>query len=340
MLGVFLFSSVLIKVILIGLIALVGFLISCTSPKTPGKSDVPQEIIEQIKAYEQSKRDQLKQPDKEVSKAEEDAIIDTQLKAGESFYVVRREAFFYTDEAFESMGEGPYDALFTDKETANKYLLTKQKEMVRDFSLDDLFFSSDTIVRGNLNKYFQENFSIDIRDREYKDFFSIDRDVRFPEQATEKQIDEILRIGDIKVARIVAFNSTPTFFTASPNSAFWNMLGVKPNKWFYSSEYYGKHVYNEKEEATDEFNKQSVQRFYESKIKGSLEELSDSPALLKAFIDGEERLTYNESTKEIEVRSPEHKTKLALFELLKGQPFILEEISLKEFKKMSEEFQY
>lgn len=341
MLGIFLISSIVLKIILFVVIGIIGFLISCKPAKIQQETAKVEEPVKQVEVIEEVIPDQVSEaPGEDLKEIIKQQNIDELLATGKTFYVVRNEAFFYTDEAFESLGPGLYDSLFTDKQKAKEYLLLKQKEVVKDFSLDDLFFYSDSTVLENLHKYFEDNFSINIKLEENAKYFMLDRSIRFPEKASIEQIDEILKLGDIKVARIAEFNSAPKFYSATPNNAFWDMIGVKANKWFYTTEYYGKRVYDSKEAAIEEFNRLSIGRFFNVKIKGSLAALSDSPALLKTLIDNDRTLKYNDVTKEIELTSSPVETKIALLELLKVSPFKLEELSLKEFKKMSEQFQY
>ena len=70
------------------------------------------------------------------------------------------------------------------------------------------------------------------------------------------------------------------------------------------------------------------------KMKGTLEELSDTPELLASFMETEPDLYYNEKSKILKYKGKNPDTARALNELLRDKPFEIRKLNLEQLRQI------
>lgn len=230
-------------------------------------------------------------------------------------YYIRQVGYLYDDSHMELVeGFGGLVNGFDDYGDAEKAIKKLTCEKMR--GLNFFQYSPIAFVDKDRQEEMNKALAIFLRDELgnddiiNNDLVIVNYRYSLPLDLTEEQAWEVRGITDLKFYElIIAEEKEPTFWTIKIGK--WNTkidgctVGVggndeSTNKFIYKEI---PMFFNSRDDAYENIKENIYQAIYgieEAKINGTLEDLSDTPLILKSFIEQEEQLNYNEMDKCIE----------------------------------------
>lgn len=241
-------------------------------------------------------------------------------------YVIREKYFGYNDEVFYASGNR-IASIFEQKEQAEATYKQLEINGVRDFPLyevESLFDADETLLK-KLDDFVLSRSG----DHIYQDG-EVSRDT-LPASLSDEDTFEFIQLANMQKFQLVQFEHEAKFY------ALWS---VKQQKWVEEhDECFASLVYSEN---TDELKNKIEYVFadydYEAiQLKGTLEQLSEQPLLLKALLAAESGLSYDENTQTLTIGAWQEDALYAINPLLKQPIFEIKEIGLEEIKTIEKE---
>ena len=241
-------------------------------------------------------------------------------------YVIREKYFGYNDEVFYASGNR-IASIFEQKEKAEATYKQLEINGARDFPLYEVesLFDADEALLKKLDDFVFSRLG----DHIYKDG-EVSRDT-LPENLSDEDTFEFIQLANMQKFQLVQFECEAKFY------ALWS---VKQQKWVEEhDECFASLVYSEN---TDELKNKIEYVFadydYEAiQLKGTLEQLSEQPLLLKALLAAESGLSYDENTQTLTIGAWQEDALYAINPLLKQPIFEIKEIGLEEIKTIEKE---
>jgi hypothetical protein len=242
-------------------------------------------------------------------------------------YVIRGYHWGYNDETFYPCGSY-IESVFTNEDDARKAKLKLEKEYWKHIDLGETqqFFDTNDELINAVNEFTMDKLG--------NKLFTDDerRDVYIPKTLKDQDYEKFLEIAHLEAYKIIKFDNEPKF------------MAVKLLK---DGSYLMEHdecstalVY---EATLLELQKKSNHLFkyqldeYLSPLKGTLDELSESPGILKSIISKSKCIKFNESKNVIKISAAGADEIFALNEVLKKPIFEIRILSLEEILKIEEE---
>jgi hypothetical protein len=241
-------------------------------------------------------------------------------------YVIREKYFGYNDEVFYVAGNRIAN-VFEDKQQAEAAYKQLEIKGARDFALyevESLFNATEE----ELQKL--DDFVFARCGEHIADGGDISDDV-LPESLSDEDTFEFIQLADMQKFQLVQFEYEVKFY---------GLWSVKKQQWVEEhDECFASLVYSEN---TDELKNKIEYVFadydYDAiQLKGTLEQLSEQPLLLKALLATESGLSYDENTQTLTIGAWQEDALYAINPLLKQPIFEIKEIGLEEIQTIEKE---
>lgn len=249
-------------------------------------------------------------------------------------YIVRANSYNYNDENFFIESAGSIAGVFDSRQEAIAERNARNIDEIDDYDrLNDFLFNSENEDEKAdwLIKYYHDNFRITLE----KDDYYIEDDITIPNTATDEQIVTILGKLGISFYEVYEHDTAIPMIELQPNPQFWGNDGNQLIGEF------GRSFYFSENEATTYLKENLSYAFYEddAALKGSFEQLSDTPDILESFINSSQSLTYDTATATIKRKDGHWDVELnelrGLFNLLKIKPYTVVPFSVEEAQKLA-----
>jgi len=255
-------------------------------------------------------------------------------------YFIRERSFGYNDEySFIVGGIGNLKDQFDDRAEAMKELKRLTRQALAGISPEDFETISYCNIGNNepskrLHEYIFDNFGVPfLVPNTYNDQLSPNRDFSFPQDLTEEQAMEIREISGIIHFDLVEVDEKGHLFygvklgsmTKEPGE--WISIGVARHsqETGYVSQLISAYYNSEDDARTNLPNYGILKSLNEGKgIKGSYEELSAMPQVLKSFVENHNSIEYDEDLKEIDISYLKKEDLVTLNGFLKEKIFTIE----------------
>lgn len=243
-------------------------------------------------------------------------------------YVVRQNAFFYTDEWYECITDGDIYQVFDSEEEAQGLMRHLNREALRDCE--------------NLNEYglfcgggYTKQFDAWLAE------IGVELDdlpAFLQEQASDEQIDRFVDLSGFGFFYLMQMDNDEKFYVAEVlDDVYDGYLALSAPGCEYSNDgLSGMTWFGNSPDFIKEDTKHLCQAIYDMMPPGSLAELSDSPELLKQFFENAKTLRYDEKSGRIKWThyEPDWGELQALNALLKQPVFRVREVSLTELAEI------
>ena len=236
-------------------------------------------------------------------------------------YVIRGYQFGYNDECFYVEGNR-IESTFSNKALAEKTYKELEVKAARDFDLAEVeaLFEGDEEKLEACNQLVMESCGIQILNEDGY----IQYDTYLPEQMSNDDVLKFVDIADMHSYQLLAFDANQKFY------AIW--IPEENSYYFSASEYMENFVYEENQDDLMEIIEDII--YYNdwnpSTFKGTLEEISHSPNLLKHLIKNNKKINYSEKTQVLKVSGSNPKPYIAVNELLLNPLFEIHSLSLEK----------
>lgn len=252
-------------------------------------------------------------------------------------YVIRKIAYFYSDEYYYEARVGGITKIYHDEAAAQQALTKLETARFRSLDFGDIEQTSPCgrpqkyrADREQLHQYFLTTFgqSIFTHDPQW-DRLYVDMQTYLPDSMTDEQIMKIRDISKIRFYELSAYEEPEVHFYAiwlvQENKFLQVEIGQDDNAiYFFNS-------YDEALEGIEELR----YKFERVTLKGRLEELSYQPSLLRSLIEGNKAFNYNEAEGSLAFTyNMEVKDLIALNALLKEPIYGIRTIPLEEAAKI------
>lgn len=202
----------------------------------------------------------------------------------QKIYVIRKLAYYYSDEYFYEGGPGGIEHVYYDESEALRQLQELESRAFRCLDLGNIEQLSPCgneqhfrQQREALDHYFREILGKSLFTRDEHDSLYVDMHAYLPSQVSDEQIMQIRAISGIKFYELSVFE----------NEAFFYAIWLPRRNAFYSTGEtdYGDAIYffNTHEEALAKAH-DLLWHFRTLELPGSLADLSEQPAILQALI--------------------------------------------------------
>ena len=244
-------------------------------------------------------------------------------------YVIRKIAYHYSDEYHYVCGTGGIHSIIKDKAEAEAKLAKLERAAFRECDLGDMeefSMCSDSCGSSDwkaLHAYFLDQFGESLFQGE-GDELEMEMDSYLPKKVTAEQVMKIREITGVRFYELGEFDSDePEFF------AIW----LNPqNEYLNGSD--APFFFNSQDEALS-YAKENLEALFEGlELNGTLEELSEQPAALKAIVDRADDITYDDKGGKLSVDYAEGEEAVSLNALLKEPVFSIKPFSLTDAKKI------
>jgi hypothetical protein len=252
-------------------------------------------------------------------------------------HVIRQYQFGYNDECYYISGSNILK-VYDNEDDANgafrklEIAHIRSAELHEQSSLWDL--SGDELKP--LNDFVESKIGKKLFAGDHPDY-----DDSVPKSLSDDDVLTLGKMAGIRGYKLVSFENEPVFY------AVWILAGDEEGWYKLYDEDSTSLVYSEsRDEIIKNVGELAYDYWYEKKIKGSLEELSDSPSLLSSFLEKTKRIKFVEKEKKsfIKIKSEEGADICSLNELLKKPLFEIRELSIDQVveieKELAEEFEY
>ncbi|RZG86122.1 hypothetical protein [Acinetobacter venetianus] len=244
-----------------------------------------------------------------------------------STYVIREKYFGYNDEVFYVSGNR-INKVFQDKEQAEAAYKQLEINGARDFALYEVesLFDADEALLKQLDDF----VFLRCGEHIYQEG-EVSRDT-LPESLSDEDTFEFIQLADMHKFQLVQFEHEAKFY------ALWS---VKKQQWVEEhDEFFAGLAYADQPEQL-KTNVRTIFADYDYEdiqLKGSLEDLSEQPVLLKALIKNSKALKYNNKSQTLTIlQGWEEEGLYAVNPLLKQPLFEIKEISLEEIQTIENE---
>jgi hypothetical protein len=252
-------------------------------------------------------------------------------------YVIRKIAYLFNDEYYFSAGLGGISGIYHDEEEAKQEYVALEVAEIRqlDFGKTKQSFSNQPEERRRLHEYLQTMLP--------QSFFWVstsgeiglmEQDSYLPASLTDEQIMEIREVFKFQFHELSVFEDEAVFYaTWLPREG--KFLGPSVERY----ERYKNAVYffNTREEALEGIERLSY-HYSEKILKGTIEELSDNPTLVRSLNEGDRLFQYFEGEAYIQLNyRPDGEDLIALNALLKEPLFEIRTLSLEKASQIPHE---
>lgn len=251
-------------------------------------------------------------------------------------YVIRQYQFGYNDECYYISGSNILKVYDSDVEAEAAYRKLEiahirgaelhEQSSLWDASSDDLKPLNDFVESKTGKKLFADEHP------DYND--------SVPKSLADDDVLELGKMAGIRGYKLVAFENEPVFYAI-------RVLGDEEDWHKIYDEDSTSLVYSEsRDEIIENVGELAYDYWYEKKIKGSLEELSDSPSLLASLLQNTKGMKFVEKEKKsfIKIKTEKGADICSLNELLKKPLFEIKELTIDQVvaieKELAEEFEY
>lgn len=255
----------------------------------------------------------------------------------EKKYVIRKNAFHYSDDHlyFHVTGVVVGD-IYDDYTEANNDLLELEKNAYLSADLGDIEpFSgcSSNVDMGKmvqLKHHFEEKLGVKnilIQDKYGR--IKAERGTQLPKDITAEQIGRIRYMSGLKFYELFTFEGEPQFY------------GIWKKKPFYRTEGFSKaeesaYFFNSYIDAFNRAIKHFPYDLEKAEVKGSMEEITDMPIILRSMIASSKSITYNEEEKKLTFNNLMDKDWASLCTLLKEKPFEIRILTFEDVKNFEQ----
>ncbi len=237
-------------------------------------------------------------------------------------YVIRAAYFGYNDEVFYVSGQ-TINSVHTDKKEAELKLHKLVVEHARQMDLGEvasIFDGSDAFIKQ------LDDFVFLKCDKHIANGNYIDGGTYLPRELSDEDVFEFSKLSRMKAYDLVEFEDKPLF------KALWDCEEEEYQMFF--DEGMDGVIFA----STDAELKENLAEFAEDKswseLKGSIEELSDKPALLSALIESNEQLSFNNEKNVLKIKDESTDALLAVNELLKKPLFEVKELTAEQIEEL------
>lgn len=241
-------------------------------------------------------------------------------------YIIRERHHRYNDEYIEDFGQGNIKHVFDNLDEAKSQCKVWERlEYRKNLNGIALFIGNsnqeDDVRMRQLIAYLQELFGDEI------EIENIDRNLKLPRELNNDEIDKLREIVGFKFFELVKFEKEINFYVAVLNLEMFSEQE-------YLSRYFQTEIiekfYNSKQEAIERII-YYLDDIDVPKIKGELEELSNTPQILKSVIQSHKNLSYED--KQIKFENGMATGLFEIHDLLKKKPILIEKKSLDQIKE-------
>ena len=248
-------------------------------------------------------------------------------------YVIRGYQFGYNDECFYVEGKR-IESTFSDKALAEKSYKALEVKAARDFDLNEVegLFDGDDKRRKACNQFVMDTCGIEILDEDGY----IKWGIRLPEKMSDDDVLKFVDIADMNSYQLLAFDANKKFY------AVW--IPKEDGYYLSASEDMDHFVYEENQDDLIETIEDIIDYndWNPSTFKGTLEEISHSPNLLKHLIKNNKKINYSEKIQTLKISGSRPKPYIAVNELLLNPLFEIHSLSLQKVieieKKLKEDY--
>ena len=241
-------------------------------------------------------------------------------------YVIREKYFGYNDETFYVAGNRIAN-VFDNKQQAELAYKKLEIDGARDFALYEVesLFDADEALLQQLDDFVYSRCGEHICEAG-----DISDDV-LPVSLSDDDTFEFIQLAGMQKFQLVEFENQVKFY---------GLWSVKKQQWVEEhDECFASLVYSEN---TDELKNKIEYVFadydYDAiQLKGTLEQLSEQPLLLKALLATESGLSYDENTQTLTIGAWQEDALYAINPLLKQPIFEIKEIGLEEIQTIEKE---
>ena len=240
-----------------------------------------------------------------------------------SSYVLRSYCFGYNDENFYVCG-WKIGEIFDNRDEAEAAYRKLQLDYLRqlDLSEHEYVFNGDAKYLTKIDDFLHQKTGKRLLDGDY-----VDRDADLHTTLNEDDLLEFGEFAGMRAYKLIEFDDKPVFY------ALYNPREKDFVKNF--DEYFEGLVYGNSQ---DEVNGMMAEYAYGADYvgRGSLEDLSDNPVLLKQLIDSSKGVNYDSSKKKLTLNYNAENA-AALNDLLKQPIFEIREMDAEAIKKIEDE---
>ena len=218
-------------------------------------------------------------------------------------YIIRKSAYAYSDEYYYEQALGVITETFTDKDEAYARLTKLEVPNFRRYDMGEI---EQLSICGYLHKYQKERHALDdylmdtlgftiLTRVEDTDDLYVDMNTHLPDALSDEEIMKIRELTGIRFHELSVFENEIKFY------AIWLPLLNKFHHVEHGNAEDAIYFFNSYDEALQYASKMNLTRILRDHkpLHGTLEALSDQPAMLKSFIEATEHISYDEDTKEI-----------------------------------------
>ena len=241
-------------------------------------------------------------------------------------YVIRAKYFGYNDEVFYVAGNRIAN-VFDNKQQAELAYKKLEIDGARDFALYEVesLFDADEALLQQLDDFVYSRCGEHICEEG-----DISDDV-LPVSLSDDDTFEFIQLAGMQKFQLVEFENQVKFY---------GLWSVKKQRWVEEhDECFAGLIYSE---SLDAF-KSKVEHIFADydydaiQLKGTLEQLSEQPLLLKALLATESGLSYDENTQTLTIGAWQEDALYAINPLLKQPIFEIKEIGLEEIQTIEKE---
>lgn len=241
-------------------------------------------------------------------------------------YVIRAKYFGYNDEVFYVTGNR-ISNVFQDQAEAEAAYQKLEVEGARDFALYEVesLFDADEAMLKQLDEFVFSRCGEHI----YQDG-EISRDV-LPSSLSDADTFSFVQMAEMQKFQLVHFDHEVKFY---------GLWSTKKQQWLEEhDEFFAGLIYAESPELLKD-KIESIFKDYDYsdiELEGSLESLSDQPILLKALIQTDYALSYDEDKQILNIGLWQNEALYAVNALLKQPLFEVKQIELEEIQRLEKE---
>ena len=253
---------------------------------------------------------------------------------GEKKYVLRSREFGYDDEYYDFYGDGSdgkINASFNDKESAVKAWKELERKTIKTRPLSSVqdFFERDEDKLKALDQFLFEKSGIHFLDDDNSVIEEIEDTIA---TLDENVVFEFLEKADLLSFCLMEFDDEDRFYVA-----WMSETGTYKKKSDYGQGngdelYFSANHAEAVKECCEDYIKGGYEEDRESPLvlKGTLESLSDSPALLHTVIASHTSLSYDDAAGALLVNSHDAQALAMVLALLKNPPLEIRSVTIDE----------
>jgi len=243
-------------------------------------------------------------------------------------YVLRAYCFGYNDENFYVCGTRIGD-VFDDREKAEAAYREAQLAYLSEIDLaeHEKFFNGDDAYIRKMDAFLHEKTGEHI----IGENGWLDLDTTTHTELSEDDLFEFGEVGELHGFKLIEFDDAPVFH------ALWD---PKEEKYFHTlDEGFDGIAYGQsRDDVLELIQGDDIIVGWEGwEARGTLEELSDNPAVLRRLIESTDYIEYDETERVVRITDPESKTVIALNELLKAPIFEIRELDVETIRSVEKD---